>query len=817
MDVVGAVDESVVYKVRNISKTYRTPEGDSTVLSISKLDIPKNKIVIILGYSGSGKSTLVNLLGGLDSPDPDYKKEYGRSGEPPQLTVTVRGNSINLARADSRTLRLLRKDLGFIFQDGYLISNLTNAQNLSLAPWINEIDIKQDTIKKAAEVVGLKAEEINRRPTFVSGGQAQRVSVVRAWLRSPSILLADEPTSRVDVNTAKIIVDLVKEWHTRQIETGNSVSIVWVTHNIDLGINVGDAFLVLRDGEPVDDIILKPSNWDSLAGKDRERFRLKLLEMMKVEQTVSPVDEPISDFVAHAVVSQKGLRKLIWSMIIGDIAPPHQPSEPAMWFERLLRRRFPYFLSFVSLLLLLVLSATVVSLGTFFERGLIEQINDRHFAGIRIDQLKDSQSPLFKENLTAIANLVRTETGLEPISTSPNGKEVSSQRRVVKKVDKVYYDVAYYERYPHHHQELGQPRLVTVDLAALAYDARDPRLGTIPVVYVPGEGVPEGPMFINDRLAELEPIVEKRNNQLGIFIDKCALSDELKYTLYWIEGCRNSRSLYDLEDVPEQIETPLKLVRFSGVASESSLDFTRYGTRGLHADSHNKVREIDVPILGVVEGLPPYMPIIIMQGVFEDQWREWGLGNGLRPDSVTIYPKDLIRDGLEILEYVASKYGWGVDEEIAKHKRLVPLISSTRQYSVFIVVGVLVISIFSLFTAFASSIQQKRREIGVLLAFGLGKRSIFAVFLGQAFALWVAAALLSFAVVMGIIRWIEEPVERLFDGKLAPDVIAQILEVPWDRICLLFAITLVFAFGSVALALRGELRRRPSDLLRVDD
>ena len=182
--------------VSELSKEYPTPRGPLRVLSDVSFDMKPGDAAAIMGPSGSGKSSLLYILGGLEPPS---------SG-----TVTLDGK--NPFQLDATGLATFRnKEIGFVFQDHCLLPQCTVLENV-LVPTLLKPD-REDASRARAlvERVGL-ADRIDHRPAALSGGERQRVAIARALIRSPRLLLCDEPTGNLDraaaENVAAVLLDL---------------------------------------------------------------------------------------------------------------------------------------------------------------------------------------------------------------------------------------------------------------------------------------------------------------------------------------------------------------------------------------------------------------------------------------------------------------------------------------------------------------------------------------------------------------------------------------------------------------------------------
>ena len=183
-------------EISNLSKTYKTGETTFAALENVSLKIQKGECVAILGPSGSGKSTLMHLIGGLDQPT---------SG-----TIVVDGQ--NLGELNGKQLARYRNEkVGFVFQFFNLLQG-TNSLNNVILPLIytrKKINRKLKAVDLLSEV-GLK-EKLYNKPNQLSGGEQQRVSIARALVNDPEIILADEPTGNLDSKTGEAIFRILKE------------------------------------------------------------------------------------------------------------------------------------------------------------------------------------------------------------------------------------------------------------------------------------------------------------------------------------------------------------------------------------------------------------------------------------------------------------------------------------------------------------------------------------------------------------------------------------------------------------------------------
>jgi len=225
---VGSPDgPSVVFRARDLVKTYRMGEIEIPALAGIDLDLHRGEFVVFLGPSGSGKSTLLNILGGLDVP----------------TSGSVRFLDHDLARDDDFELtRFRREHVGFVFQFYNLIPSLTALENVELVTEIAEHPMP------AAEALGLVglAERLNHFPAQLSGGEQQRVAIARAVAKRPDVLLCDEPTGALDYETGKLVLAVLEKVNR---ELGTTVAVI--THNVAIG-GMADRVVRMRSGRIVE-------------------------------------------------------------------------------------------------------------------------------------------------------------------------------------------------------------------------------------------------------------------------------------------------------------------------------------------------------------------------------------------------------------------------------------------------------------------------------------------------------------------------------------------------------------------------------------
>ena len=217
-------------ELKNVTKTYRTGPTSYNALNNISLSITEKEFVAIMGPSGSGKSTLLNLIGGIDRPT---------SGQ-----ISVNGTDLSTLKTD-RLASYRQAEVGIIFQTFNLLSHLTATENVNLALVLKGIDSKEGKQKSTEALKSVSLEQrLNNKPTELSGGEQQRVAIVRALVKDPEIVLSDAPTSHLDSKTGLEIVELIKS----SKETGKTI--ILVTHNQEVA-SKADRIIQLRDGQVI--------------------------------------------------------------------------------------------------------------------------------------------------------------------------------------------------------------------------------------------------------------------------------------------------------------------------------------------------------------------------------------------------------------------------------------------------------------------------------------------------------------------------------------------------------------------------------------
>jgi putative ABC transport system ATP-binding protein len=228
-----------VFQLHDVTKIYRMGEVDVHALRGVTMDIAAGEFVVLLGPSGSGKSTLLNIIGGLDTPTSGH----------------VRYRERDLTEADEAELTDYRRHhVGFVFQFYNLIPSLTARENVALVTDIVRTPMKPED---ALDLVGLTPRR-DHFPSQLSGGEQQRIAIARAIAKRPDVLLCDEPTGALDINTGIIVLEAIARVNA---ELGTTT--VVITHNAAVA-DMSDRVIALADGH----IVQERRNAHRLAAAD---------------------------------------------------------------------------------------------------------------------------------------------------------------------------------------------------------------------------------------------------------------------------------------------------------------------------------------------------------------------------------------------------------------------------------------------------------------------------------------------------------------------------------------------------------------------
>ena len=220
-----AIDNAVVLRLENVYKQYESEDCSPVkVLKGISLTVKRGNSIAIVGPSGCGKSTLLNILGSLDSPT---------SGN-----IQLDGQELaNLSEPELATVR--NQKIGFIFQSHHLLPQCSVLENVLVPTLAEKGKASFDAIERAKQLLESSGLEhrLTHRPSQLSGGECQRVAVVRALINQPSLILADEPTGALDYSNAEAMTELLVK-----LNLEDQATLIVVTHSTELAAKMGATY-----------------------------------------------------------------------------------------------------------------------------------------------------------------------------------------------------------------------------------------------------------------------------------------------------------------------------------------------------------------------------------------------------------------------------------------------------------------------------------------------------------------------------------------------------------------------------------------------
>ena len=215
-----------ILEVKNLSKIYGKDETKVVALDNVSFSVKQGEFVAIIGPSGSGKSTLLHILGGVDVPT--------------KGSVIINGTDISTL--DETNLAIFRRrQIGLIYQFYNLIPILTVEENLTLPLLLDGRKPNQKIIDSLVKTLGLE-NRLKHLPSQLSGGQQQSVSIGRALMNNPALMLADEPTGNLDSENTKEIISLLKKFNKE-----NNQTLIVITHDERIAL-AADRVIAIEDG-----------------------------------------------------------------------------------------------------------------------------------------------------------------------------------------------------------------------------------------------------------------------------------------------------------------------------------------------------------------------------------------------------------------------------------------------------------------------------------------------------------------------------------------------------------------------------------------
>ena len=224
-----------ILRVENLTKVYGKGENEVRALDGVSFSVEKGEFVAVIGPSGSGKSTLLHILGGVDRPT---------SGR-----VLMDGKDV-YAQNEEQLAIFRRRQVGLIYQFYNLIPVLNVTENITLPVLMDGQKVNRDRLKELITTLGLTGRE-NHLPNQLSGGQQQRISIGRALMNAPAVVLADEPTGNLDSKNSKEIVDLLKISNEKYGQT-----LIVITHDESIALQA-DRIISIDDGKITRDEVIR--------------------------------------------------------------------------------------------------------------------------------------------------------------------------------------------------------------------------------------------------------------------------------------------------------------------------------------------------------------------------------------------------------------------------------------------------------------------------------------------------------------------------------------------------------------------------------
>ena len=220
-----------IVRVENLCKTYTNGENEINAVDHLSFSVEKGEFVAIVGASGSGKSTLLHLLGGVDRPT---------SGK-----VFIDNKDIYALNDDALAI-FRRREIGIIYQFYNLIPILNVLENILLPCDLDHKTVSKERINEILKILNLE-NRVNHLPNELSGGQQQKVSIGRALINNPALVLADEPTGNLDSKASDEIVSLLKMSNQKFKQT-----IIMITHDLEIA-KYADRIITIDDGKIIKD------------------------------------------------------------------------------------------------------------------------------------------------------------------------------------------------------------------------------------------------------------------------------------------------------------------------------------------------------------------------------------------------------------------------------------------------------------------------------------------------------------------------------------------------------------------------------------
>lgn len=263
-------------EISHLTKTYKTSKRTTNVLNDVSFSLPSSGLIVLLGKSGSGKSTLLNIIGGIDKPSKGsvvFSRHSDSSGHDPYKK---------------------RKPISFIFQHYHLLENETPLYNIMLPALIQGMNKKtaEEQARELTKLFNIEEGILKKETKFLSGGEKERIAILRALITNPQVILADEPTGALDSGNAIKTMDILKKASKTKL-------VLLVTHNKNLANQYADRIITLSDG--------KITNDETINSENEEPHYSKVNPHYKNDWTSTIINHNFKKRLKRNVVSMLGL------------------------------------------------------------------------------------------------------------------------------------------------------------------------------------------------------------------------------------------------------------------------------------------------------------------------------------------------------------------------------------------------------------------------------------------------------------------------------------------------------------------------------
>ncbi len=397
-------------ELKNVKKIYQTKSGNVTALNGVSMTFNQTGMVFITGKSGCGKTTLLNVIGGLDSFDEGEVSLFNKSFK-----------HFNAQEYDSYRNTFI----GFVFQEYNLLNEYTVEKNIAIAMELQGTVPNQSELDKLLLTVDI-ADLKHRKPSELSGGQRQRVAIARALVKSPKIIIADEPTGALDSNTGIQVFDILKKLSKEKL-------VIVVSHDTEFAEKYADRIIRLVDGNIVEDVTFSENE---ISENVREK------EGGLIVKNGADLSEKEKGLLADAIKNKKKV-EIIEKVTFREKAPTKEnilpkPTEPVNFKKSQMKLKSAFSLGLKSLgvkplRLIFTIFLSAVAFAVF---GMFDTIANFNTADVINNQLKQSNVPSIMASAKYIVN---SEQGDEYTVRLSQDKIAEIEKQTGYVVKGIYY------------------------------------------------------------------------------------------------------------------------------------------------------------------------------------------------------------------------------------------------------------------------------------------------------------------------------------------------------------------------------------------